>query len=56
MFFIIPASLDAEITKRLDAAMAEHPDAEADREFLHSQLIEAFDRFGHIPDFSLVKP
>lgn len=50
---IVPDSLSAEIYRRLDAEIAKHPDAAPDREHLFQQLLDAFDRLGVIPDFSL---
>ena len=53
MFRIIPDYLDEAITKKLDEAIAKHPDAEKDRAVLRSQLLDAVDKYGYIPDFDL---
>jgi hypothetical protein len=50
---VVPNHLSAEIYRRLDAEIEKHPDAAPDREHLFQQLLDAFDRFGVIPDFSL---
>lgn len=55
MFYIIPNSLRDAINAKLDAAFAERPDAEQDREHLYSQLVAHFNEHGVVPDFSLVK-
>ena len=53
MFRIIPNSLRDAISAKLDAAIAECPAAEEDREVLYEQLLDYFDEHGRIPDFSL---
>lgn len=58
MMVIVPDSLREAINARLDAAFAELPDedraiAEKDRDFLYRQLLDAFDKYGTIPDFRL---
>ena len=53
--FIIPNSLSNAIDKRLNEAFEDLPDAEKDREHLRGQLIDAFDKYGYIPDFE-IKP
>ena len=55
---IVPNDLRDAINTKLDAAIAELPEpdrpfAEKDREFLYSQLLDAFDEHGVIPDFTL---
>jgi len=52
---IVPNYLADEINARLDAQIALHPDAEADRDIFYSQLLSFFDEHGTIPDFSLAK-
>ena len=52
---IIPDYIYDEITKKLDAAILEHPEAEKDRAELRAQLVSYLDEYGIIPDFSLVK-
>lgn len=54
-FLIVPDALYDAIHKRLDEAFAECPEAEADREHLYRQLLDAFSRYGTIPEFSLEK-
>lgn len=53
--YIVPDALYDAIQKRLDAAIAECPEAEKDREALYHQLLEAFNQYGSIPEFTLVK-
>ena len=55
MLVIAPNSLYDAINAKLDAAIAEFPDAERDREVLYGQLLDHFNEHGVIPDFSLVK-
>ena len=55
MLVIVPDSLRDAINVKLDAAIAEVPDAEKDREVLYGQLLGYFDEHGVVPDFSLVK-
>lgn len=57
--FVVPDSLREAINERLDAALSALPEddrivAEKDRDFLYSQLLDAFNKYGEIPDFSLV--
>lgn len=51
---IVPDSLRNAINNKLDAAIAEVPDAAKDRDELYQQLLEYFDEHGVLPDFSLV--
>ena len=55
MLVIVPNSLRDAINEKLDAAIAEVPDAEKDREVLYSQLLAYFNENGVVPNFSLVK-
>ena len=50
---IVPDTLDANITKALDAEIAKWPDAEKDRELLRQQLVTFFSVYGYLPEFSL---
>ena len=52
-FFVIPTDIYDEITKRLDAAIAEYPDAEKDRAELRSQIVAFVDEHGYVPEFGL---
>jgi hypothetical protein len=57
---IVPNELSAAINAKLDAAIAELPEedrasAERDREFLYGQLLDAYDKCGFIPNFTLTK-
>lgn len=52
---IIPNALSDAINAKLDIAIAEHPDAEVDRQFLYESLVSLFDENGYIPDFHLSK-
>lgn len=53
MLVIVPDSLRHAIDAKLDAEIAKHPDAAADREILYGQLLAYFNEFGVVPDFSL---
>lgn len=53
MFVIVPDYIYDEITAKLDAAIAEHPDAEKDRDVLRSQLVAFVDEHGYVPEFTL---
>ena len=53
MFYVVPNHLRDELQKRLDAQIVLHPDAEKDRDFLYSQLLEYVNEHGAVPDFSL---
>lgn len=55
---IVPDALREAIHAKLTTAFAELPEgdrliAEKDREFLYGQLLDAFDKYGHIPEFTL---
>lgn len=50
---IIPNDLADAISAKLDAAIAECPDAAGDRDVLYNQLLDYFDEHGVVPDFSL---
>jgi hypothetical protein len=52
---IVLDSLREAINTKLDAALERCPDAAKDREFLYSQLLEYFDVYGVVPDFTLKK-
>jgi len=55
MLVIVPNCLSDQIYAKLDAAFADVPEAEKDREVLYRQLLEYFNENGIVPDFSLVK-
>lgn len=50
---IVPDTLHDNINRALDAEIAKWPDAEKDRELLHSQLVAFFHKYGYLPQFSL---
>lgn len=50
---VVPDTLDANIKAKLDAEIAKWPDAEADREELHKQLVTFFSVYGYLPEFTL---
>ena len=52
---IVPNDLRDAINGKLDAALAECPDAEKDRVVFYRQLLCYFDEYGVVPDFSLEK-
>ena len=53
---IVPDSLRNAINEKLDAAIADEPAAEKDRDLLYHQLLDAFNEYGYLPEFSLRKP
>jgi hypothetical protein len=53
---IVPNSLNAAINEKLDAAIAGCPGAEKDREILYGQLLDYFNEYGVIPDFTIKAP
>ena len=55
MFVIVPDSLADKINAKLDLALKKCPGAEDDREHLYSQLLAYFDKFGVVPEFSLMR-
>jgi hypothetical protein len=55
MMFIVPNYVRDAINAKLDAALADVPDAEKDREHLYNGLLMYFNEHGAIPDFSIVK-
>lgn len=50
---IVPDSLSSEIYKRIDAKLADWPDAVAERENFYQALLCHFDTHGVIPDFDI---
>ena len=54
-YVIVPNDLDAAISRKLDKAFLECPDAAKDRAFLRNQLLDYFDVHGDLPDFTLGK-
>ena len=53
MFVIVPDYISDEIDRRLDEAIAKHPDAGKDRAILRSQLVAYVNEHGRVPDFNL---
>ena len=51
----VPNYIRDQINAKLDAAIAEVPEAEKDREVLYQQLLQYLDEHGVIPDFSLAR-
>ena len=52
---IVPNYVRDAINAKLDAALAEVPAAEKDREHLYHGLLMYFNEHGVIPDFTLAK-
>ena len=52
---ILPNYISDEIDRRIDAAIAETPDAAADRELFRESLIAHFAETGQVAEFTLVK-
>lgn len=55
VFVIVPDSLRDAIYAKVDAAIAECPDAAADREYFYAELLAHFNEHGVIPEFTLRK-
>jgi hypothetical protein len=55
MMLIVPTYIIDAINAKLDAALADVPDAAKDREHLYSSLLTYFSEHGVIPDFSIAK-
>lgn len=53
MLVIVPNSLRNEIYRKVDEAIADHPDAAPDREIFYETLLSYFNENGVIPDFEL---
>lgn len=53
---IVPNSLSAEINALLDKVFVECPSAARDRDLLYHQLLDAFDMYGFVPEFTVVPP
>ena len=56
MIVIVPNELRDAINEKLNAAIEEHKDAEQDRDLLFSQLLWHFNKYGTIPEFTLIPP
>jgi hypothetical protein len=54
-FVIVPNVISEEIYARIDAVLAEIPDAAPDRELFYQRLLAFFDEHGYVPEFSLAK-
>ena len=54
MMLIVPNHVRDAINAKLDAALAQVPDAIKDRDHLYNLLLAYFDKHGDIPDFDLV--
>lgn len=52
-FVIVPNSISDAIYAKVDAAIANAPDAAPDREYFYSVLLNYFNDHGEIPDFEL---
>ena len=55
---IVPDALYEAIHAKITAAIVDLPEpdrpvAEQDREFLYGQILDAFDKYGRIPEFTL---
>lgn len=50
---IVPNALRDAINRKLDAAFRVCPEAEKDREVLYHSLLEHFNEYGDVPDFTL---
>ncbi len=52
---IVPDTLRNAIDAKLDAAIAQCPDAAKDRTHLYNQLLSYFNEHGVLPEFTLSK-
>lgn len=55
MMLIVPDALRNEINRRLDAAYAETPEAEVDREQHYAVLLRYFNDHGVLPSFNVAR-
>ena len=55
MLVVVPDSLRDAINRKLDAALRELPDAEAERDHLYHQLLDYFYDHGALPEFTVMK-
>lgn len=55
MFLIVPNVLADAIDAKLDAALAECPEAEKHRDVWFKELLNYFNEHGEIPDCQIVK-
>ncbi len=55
MIVIVPNYVRDAINAKLDAAIAECPGAESERDSLYEQLLGYFNEHGRLPDFTLRK-
>ena len=55
MIVIVPDVLRNTIDKKLDDAIKEVPEAAKDRSELFDQLLNYYDEYGMVPDFTLVR-
>ena len=53
MFRIVPNSIRDEINRALDLAIADCPEAAADRDVLYGQVLDIYDETGEVPEFKL---
>lgn len=52
---VVPNDLRDAINAKLDAALAECPEAAPDREHFYDTLLNYYDEHGSLPDFHLAK-
>lgn len=52
-YVIVPNYISDAIYAKVDAAIANAPDAAPDREYFYGLLLKYFDEHGSIPDFEL---
>lgn len=55
MMVIVPNTLRDSINRVLDAALAECPGAALDRELFFDELLNYFNEYGVVPEFSFAK-
>lgn len=55
MMLIVPNYVRDAINAKLDAAIAEVPDAAKDRDHLYQMLLSHFNEHGDVPEFTLTK-
>jgi hypothetical protein len=53
MILVVPNNLRDRINQKLDEAISGCPEAEKDRDDLFHQILDYFDKYGIIPDFTL---
>ena len=52
-FMVVPNRLSDEIYQRIDKEIERYPEAAPDRDRFDQELLQYFDKYGVIPEFSI---